>query len=124
MRLLFFKKIFFIENSTSTQPLVCNKQAPSAQLFLPSPFKVTSKVESDLNVQYLNDGCISRDPRTVLSNSAIIKYALSSVGLEKNSKCELLTINHTVSKEKPQTTKLFHDEFPSVSTPVAKQWQY
>jgi len=46
---------------------------------------VTSKVKSDLNVWYLDDGCIGGDPQTVLSNAAIIRNRLSSVGLEINN---------------------------------------
>ena len=38
---------------------------------------VTSEVKSDLNVWYLDDGCIGRDPQTVLSNVAIIRNGLS-----------------------------------------------
>ena len=37
---------------------------------------VTSEVKSDLNVWYLDDGCIGGDPQTVLSN------ALPSLGMD------------------------------------------
>jgi len=43
---------------------------------------VTSEVKSDLNFWYLDDGCISGDPQTMLSNAAFIRNGLSSVGLE------------------------------------------
>jgi len=68
---------------------------------------VTSKVKSDLNAWYLDDGCIGGDPQTLLNNAAIIRNGLSSVGLEiNNSKCELLIVNNTTSQERSQTTKL------------------
>ena len=41
----------------------------------------------------------------------------------KNSKCELLIVNHTTSQERSQTTKLFQDEFPTISTPALNIWQ-
>ena len=80
---------------------------------------VTSELKSDLNVWYLDDGRIGGDPQTALSNAAIIRNGLSSVGLEiNNSKCELLIVNNTTSQERSQTTKLFQDVFPSISIPA------
>jgi len=85
---------------------------------------VTSKVKSDLNVWYLNDGCIGGDPQTVLSNAAIIRNGLSSVGLEiNNSKCELLIVNHTTSLGRSETIKFFQVEFLSISIPAPNLWQ-
>ena len=46
---------------------------------------VTFEVKSDLNVWYLDDGCVGGEPQTVLSNAAIIGNGLSSVGLEINN---------------------------------------
>ena len=43
---------------------------------------VTSEVKLDLNVWYLDDGCIGGDLQTMLSNAAIIRNGLSSAGLE------------------------------------------
>ena len=40
-------------------------------LFALAIHRVTSKVKSDLNVWYLDDGCIGGDTQTVLSNAAI-----------------------------------------------------
>jgi len=60
----------------------------------------------------------------VLSNAAIIRNGLSSVGLEiNNSKCELLIVNYTNSQERSQTTKLFQDIFPSIAVPAPNLWQ-
>ena len=85
---------------------------------------ITSKVKSDLDVWYLDDGYIGGDPQTVLSNAAIIRNGLSSVDLEiNNSKCELLIVNHTTSQERFQTTKIFQDVFPSISIPAPNLWQ-
>jgi len=75
----------------------------------------SSKIKADLNTWYIDDGCIGGDPQTVLTNATMIRD-LSSIGLEiNNSKCELLLINHT-DINKPQTSKLFQDQFPSLST--------
>ena len=83
-----------------------------------------SEVKSDLNVWYLDDGCISDDPQTVLSNAAIIRNGLSSVGLEiNNSKCELLIVNNTTSQGGSETIKFFQEEFPSISIPPPNLWQ-
>ena len=60
----------------------------------------------------------------MLSNAAIIRNGLSSVGLEiNNSKYELLIVNNTTSQERSQTTKLFQDVFPSISIPAPNLWQ-
>jgi len=60
----------------------------------------------------------------VLSNAAIIRNGLSSVGLEiNNSKYELFIVNNTTSQERSQTTKLFQDVFPSISIPAPNLWQ-
>ena len=73
---------------------------------------------------YLDDGCIGGDSQTVLSNAAIIRNGLCSVGLEiNNSKCELLMVNNTTSHERSRTTKLFQDVFPSISIPAPNLWQ-
>jgi len=62
----------FMESSALTQPLGCNKETFSAQLFLPLPFtELQSMVKSDLNVWYLDDGCIGGDLQTVLSDAVI-----------------------------------------------------
>jgi len=85
---------------------------------------VTSEVKSDLNVWYLDDGCIGGDSETVLSNAAIIRNELSSVGLEiNNSKCELLIVNNTTIQGRSETIKCFHKEFPSISIPGSNLWQ-
>jgi len=92
----------------------------------PSPVRfsiheVTSKIKADLNIWYLDD--LGGDPQTVLTNATMIKESLSSIGLEiNNSKCELLRINHTDIK-KPQTSKLFQDQFPNLSIPDPIHWQ-
>jgi len=39
--------------------------------------EVTSKIKADLNVWYLDDGCIGGDPQTVLSNVTMIRDSLS-----------------------------------------------
>ena len=85
---------------------------------------VTSEVKSDLNVWYLDDGCIGGDPQTVLSNAAIIRNGLSSAGLEiNNSKCELLIVNNTTSRGRSEIIKAFQVEFPSISIPAPNLWQ-
>jgi len=103
---------------------VQQKDSLGPALFALAIHRVTSKIKSDINVWYLDDGCISGDPQTVLSNAAIIRNGLSSVGLEiNNSNCELLIVNNTTSQERSQTTKLFQDEFPSISIPAPNLWQ-
>ena len=93
-------------------------------LFALAIHRVTSKVKSDLNDWYLDDGCIDGDPQTVLSNAAVIRIGLSSVGLEtNNSKCELLIVNITTNQERSQNSKLFQDIFPSISIPAPNLWQ-
>ena len=53
----------------------------------------------------------------------LYNHSLSSSGLEIiNFNCELLLINHTDIK-KPQTSKLFQDQFPSLSIPDPIHWQ-
>ena len=47
-------------------------------LFALAIYGVTSEVKSDLNVWYFDDGCISGDSQTMLSNAAIIRNGLSS----------------------------------------------
>jgi len=85
---------------------------------------VASEVKSDLNVWYLDDGCIGGDPQTVLSNADITRNGLSSVGLEiNNSKCELLIVNNTTSQGRSETIKFFQEEFPSISIPAPNLWQ-
>ena len=72
-----------------------------------------------VSVWYLDDGFIGGDPQIVLSNAAIIRNGLSSVGLKiNNSKCVLLIVNNTTSQARSQTTKLFQDVFPSISIPA------
>ena len=62
-------------------------------LFAIAIHRVTSEVKSDLNVWYLDYGCFGGDLQTVLSNAAIIRKGLSSVGLEiNNCKCEPLIV--------------------------------
>ena len=64
-----------------------------------------------------------RDPWNVLSNTVIMSYVLVSNGLQIiNSRCELPIINHTINKEWLQTSKLFHDQFPSLSILDSKHW--
>ena len=59
----------------------------------------------------------------MLTNATMIRDNLSSIGLEiNNSKCELLLINHT-DINKPQTSKLFQDQFPSLTIPDSTHWQ-
>jgi len=89
-------------------------------LFTLAIYDATSNVKDNLNVWYLNDGCIDVDPQTVLSNSTTIRNGLSSIGLD--SKCELLLIYHT-NTNKPQTSKLFQDQFPPLSIPDPNHWQ-
>jgi len=124
MGLLFFETSL-IKSSALTQPSVCKKETPlGLTLFVLAIHWVTSKVKSELNVWYLDDGCIGGDLQTVLSNAAIIRNGLSSVGLEIiNSKCELLIANYTTSKEQSQTSKLFQDVFLSISILDPKLWQ-
>ena len=53
----------------------------------------------------------------------MIRDSLSSIGLViNNSKCELPLINHT-DINKSQTSKLFQDQFSSLSIPDATHWQ-
>jgi len=60
----------------------------------------------------------------VLSNAAIIRNGLSSVGLEiNNSKCELLIVNNTTSQGRSETIKFFQEEFPTISIPALNLWQ-
>jgi len=92
-------------------------------LFVLAIHEVTSKIKADLNIWYLDDGCIGGDPQTVLTNATMIRESLSSIGLEiNNSKCKLLLINHT-DINMPQTSKLFQYQFPSLSIPDPIHWQ-
>ena len=60
----------------------------------------------------------------MLSNAAIIRDGLSSVGPEiNNSKCELLIVNNTTSQGQSETIKFFQEEFTSISIPAPKLWQ-
>jgi len=54
-------------------------------LFALAIHKVTSKVEADINIWNLDDGCIGGDPQTMLSNAAMIRNGLSSIGLESEN---------------------------------------
>jgi len=59
----------------------------------------------------------------MLTNAIMIRDSLSSIGLEiNNSKCEVLLINHT-DINKPQTSKLFQDQFSSLAIPDPTHWQ-
>jgi len=59
----------------------------------------------------------------MLINATMIRDSLSLIGLEiNNSTCELLLINH-IDINKPQTSKLFQDQFPSLSIPDPIHWQ-
>ena len=79
--------------------------------------EVTSTIKADLNIWYLDDGCIGGEPQTVLTTASMIRDGLSAIGLEiNNSNCELLLINHT-DINMSQTSKLFQDQFPSLSIP-------
>jgi len=92
-------------------------------LFTLAIHEVTSKIKADLNIWYLDDGCIGGDPQTMLTNATMIRESLSSIGLEiTNSKSKLLLINHT-DINKPQTSKLYQDQFPSLSIPDPIHWQ-
>jgi len=80
-------------------------------------------IKADLNIWYLDDQCIGGDPQTMLTNATMIRDSLSSIGLEiNNSECELLLIDHT-DINKPQTSKLFQDQFPFFSIPDPTHWQ-
>ena len=79
----------------------------SPALFALAIDEVTSKIKADLNIWYLDDGCIGGDPQTMLTNATMIRDSLCLISLEiNNSKCELLFINHR-DINKPQTSKLF-----------------
>ena len=71
-------------------PPVRNKETPQLSPFLPRhPHKL-----SDLNVWYLDDGCIGKDPQTKLSNAAIVRNGLSWNKI-LNVSCSLITIQLT-----------------------------
>jgi len=114
MRLLLFKYIPFSRRVLPGFNHQCAIRGP----FIPALFpltihKVTCKVKSDLNVWYLDDGCIGEDPWTMLSNASLVRDKLSSIDLEiNNPKCELLITNHTNSK-KSQTNNIFQEFYPS-----------
>ena len=95
----------------------------SPALFTLAIHEVSCKIKADLNIWYLDDGCIDGDPQTMLTNAIMIRDSLSSIGLEiNNSKCEVLLINHT-DINKPQTSKLFQDQFSSLAIPDPTHWQ-
>jgi len=121
--LLFFKNIPLSWKLQSRFGHRCATRKPlSPALFLLAIHEVTSKIKADLNIWYLDDGCIGGDPQTVVTNATMIRDSLSSTGLEINNfKCELLFINHT-DINKPQTRKLFQDQFPSLSIPDPIHW--
>ena len=88
-------------------------------LFALAIHEVTSKVTADLNVLYLNDRCVSGDPQTVLGKATTIRIGLFSLDLEINVSKFL---NHTITN-KHQASKLFQDQFPSISTTEPSHWQ-
>jgi len=124
MGLLFFKNIPFSCKLQSRFGHGLQQGDPlGPTLFALAIHEVTSKIKADINIWYLDDGCIGGDPQTVLTNSTMIRDSSSSIGLEiNNSKCELLLINHT-DINKPQTSKLLQDQFLSLSIPDPIHWQ-
>ena len=57
---------------------------------------IASRVDTEFNVWYLDDGTIGDSPEKVLSCVRVLVDDLRKVGLEVNhSKCELLILNHT-----------------------------
>jgi len=57
----------------------------SPALFALAIREVTSKIKANLNIWYLDDGCIGGDPQTVLTNATMIRDSLSSINLEINN---------------------------------------
>jgi len=115
----FFHGNFSLESATGVQ----QSDPLGPALFTLAIHEVTSKIKADLNIWYLDDGYIGGDPQTMLTNATMIRDSLSLISLEiNNSKCELLLINHT-DINKPQTSKLFQDQFPSLSIPDPILWQ-
>jgi len=51
----------------------------SPALFALAIHEVTSKINADLNIWYLDDGCIGGDPQTVLTNATMIRDIILSV---------------------------------------------
>jgi len=90
-------------------------------LFTFAIYEVTSKVKASLNIWYLDAGCIGGDPRTMLSNTTMLRNGLSLIW-PGDSKCKLLFMNHT-NANKPQTNKLFQDQFPFLSIPDTNHGQ-
>ena len=60
-------------------------QPNSNTVFSLAIHSVTSKVKSDLNVWYLDDGCIGGDARKVLRDATTVRKVLSTIGLEINN---------------------------------------
>jgi len=103
MGLLFFKNIPLSWKLQSRFGNWCATRRPlGPALFALATHEVTSKIKADLNILYLDDGCIGGDPQTMLTNATMIRDSLSSIGLEiNNSKCELLlSITHTSTSPK------------------------
>jgi len=49
----------------------------SPALFALAIHEVTFKIKADLNIWYLDDGCIGGDPQTVFTNATMIRDNLS-----------------------------------------------
>ena len=75
MGLLFFKNIPFSRKLQSGFGHWCaTRRPPRPSPLRPChPYEVTSKIKADLNIWYLDDGCIGADPQTVLTNATMIR---------------------------------------------------
>lgn len=94
--------LFFGENMINSSEGVQQGDPMGPFLFSLATMDISKNMNSDLNIWYLDDGTITGDVKTVLSDYNKILKALISHGLEVNpSKCELFLIN-------PQSEECFN----------------
>ena len=75
---------------------------------------IASRVDTEFNVWYLDDGTIGDSPEEVLSCVRVLVDDLRRVGLEVNhSKCELLILNHT-REDSLRTEGMFREIMPGL----------
>ena len=75
---------------------------------------IASRVDTEFNVWYLDDGTLGDSPEKVLSCVRVLVDDLRKVGLEVNhSKCELLILNHT-REDSLRTEGMFREIMPGL----------
>jgi len=92
-------------------------------LFALAIHELTSKIKANLNIRYLDDGCIGGDPQTVLNHASMIRDGL----LRLAWRLIILNVSYSsitdINNNKPKTSKFFQDQFTSLSIPDPIHWQ-